>query len=62
MFDSPETVPRIFYYDAEGDADNAVSELLQTVNLQRGEVDDLTVVSKALDRKCWAAVTFNGID
>ncbi|KIX08555.1 uncharacterized protein Z518_03211 [Rhinocladiella mackenziei CBS 650.93] len=62
MFDSPETVPGIFYYDAECDADNAVCEFLQSRDRENGDIDDLTMVSKALGRKCWAAIDFNGID
>jgi salicylate hydroxylase len=37
----PETIPGVFYYDAEGDADGAVSEYLL-----EGEVDGETMVSK----------------
>ena len=62
MFDSPDSVPGIFYYDAEGDADNAVCEFLQTRDRERGDVDELTMVSKALREKWWAAFNFNGID
>jgi salicylate hydroxylase len=61
MFDSPESVPGIFYYDAEGDADNAVCEFLQERDQANGEVDELTMVSKALSKKWWSAVDFNGI-
>lgn len=61
MFDSPDSVPGIFYYDAEGDADNAVCEFLQMRDRQRGEVDGLTMVSRALSRKWWSAVEFNGV-
>jgi len=61
MFDSPDSVPGIFYYDAEGDADNAVCDFLQTRDRQLGQVDGLTMVSKALSQKWWGAVEFNGI-
>ncbi len=62
MFDSPESVPGIFYYDAEGDADNAVCEFLQARDQKNGDVDDLTMVSKALRKKWWSSLDFNGVD
>ena len=61
MFISPETVPGIFYYDAEGDADNAVCEFLQIRDRETNDVDELTMVSNALRRKIWSALDFNGI-
>ncbi|KAJ9604240.1 hypothetical protein H2200_011074 [Cladophialophora chaetospira] len=61
MFDSPESVPGIFYYDAEGDADNAVCEFLQTSDRDNGGVDGLTMVSKALSKKWWSTVDVNGL-
>ncbi|OCT45386.1 hypothetical protein CLCR_05856 [Cladophialophora carrionii] len=61
MFDSPDSVPGIFYYDAEGDADNAVCEFLQTRDRENGAVDGLTMVSRALRRKWWASLDFNGV-
>jgi len=61
MFDSPDSVPGIFYYDAEGDADNAVCDFLQTRDRENGDVDGLTMVAKSLSRKWWNAVDFNGI-
>ena len=62
MFDSPESVPCIFYYDAEGDADNAVCEFLQTRDQEAGDVDRFTMVSKALRKKWLSALDFNGIE
>ena len=62
VFDSPDSVPGIFYYDAEGDADNAVCEYLQERDREIGEVDSLTMVSKSLSRKWWSAVDYNGLD
>ncbi|KAK5265935.1 hypothetical protein LTR96_008836 [Exophiala xenobiotica] len=62
VFDSPESVPGIFYYDAEGDADNAVCEYLQERDRENGQVDSLTMVSESLSRKWWSAVDYNGID
>jgi salicylate hydroxylase len=61
MFSSPDTVPGFFYYDAEGDADNAVCEFLQERDRENGRVDKLTNVSEALRRKMWSNVDFNGI-
>ncbi|OAL37583.1 hypothetical protein AYO20_03090 [Fonsecaea nubica] len=61
MFDSPDSVPGIFYYDAEGDADNAACEFLQARDREAGKVDELTMVSDALRKKWWTAVDFNGI-
>jgi salicylate hydroxylase len=61
MFDSPDSVPGIFYYDAEGDADNAVCEFLQTRDRDNGAVDDITMVSPALRKKWWASLDFNGV-
>lgn len=60
MFNSPDSVPGIFYYDAECDADNAVCEFLQARDRENGDVDELTMVSKALRKKWWGVVDFNG--
>ncbi|KAL6248338.1 hypothetical protein RBB50_004593 [Rhinocladiella similis] len=62
VFDSPDSVPGVFYYDAEGDADNAVCEYLQERDRESGEVDSITMVGKSLSRKWWSAVDYNGID
>jgi salicylate hydroxylase len=61
MFSSIDTVPSIFYYDAEADADNAVFEFLQSRDQVNGHVDEFTMVSRELARKCWRATDFNGI-
>lgn len=37
MFDPLESVPGLFYYDVEGEADNAVYDFLQTRDRERGE-------------------------
>ncbi|KEF55788.1 uncharacterized protein A1O9_08539 [Exophiala aquamarina CBS 119918] len=61
MFSSVDTVPSIFNYDAEADADNAVLEFLQARDREHGHVDDFTMLSRNLARKCWSALDFNGI-
>jgi salicylate hydroxylase len=58
MVASAETVPGILNYDAEGDADNAVCEYLQSTT----EMDPETLVTKGLWDKWWGAVDFNGTD
>ena len=61
LFDSPDSAPGIFYYDAEGDADNAVCEFLQTRDRESGKVDALTMGSSALSKKWWDAVNYHGV-
>ena len=61
MFASIDSVPGIFMYDAECDADNAVCEFLQERDSKNGGVDDFTMVSRDLTRKCWNSLEFNGL-
>lgn len=56
MFMSPETVPGILYYDAEGDADFAVCEWLQN----NGTTDPKTLVVNELKNKWASAIWDNG--
>ena len=56
-FCNPTSVPGVFYYDAEGDADNAICEYLQG----KGEVDDLEMLSTGLKNKWMGYVTDNGL-
>jgi len=58
MFCTPDSVPGILYYDAEGDADNAVCEYLQNTT----EMDETTLVTQGLWDKWWGVVENNGID
>ena len=58
MFGGPQTVPSILYYDAEGDADFAVDEWL----MNRGDIDDKTLVSRGLKAKWWSALDDNGVE
>lgn len=51
------SVPGVFTYDAEGDADNAVCEFLQ----ERGGFDESGMVSEALKGKWWGYVDDNGM-
>ncbi|KIX96059.1 uncharacterized protein Z520_08314 [Fonsecaea multimorphosa CBS 102226] len=53
-----ETAKSIWYYDPEGDADNAVLEYL----MSRGKVDDFTQLSENLGRKWSSIVSGNGVD
>ncbi|KAK5060248.1 hypothetical protein LTR84_010133 [Exophiala bonariae] len=62
MFSSIDTLPSVFNYDAEADADNAVFEFLQARDKASGQVDAFTMVSRAVEAKCWAAIEFNGIN
>jgi salicylate hydroxylase len=57
MFCTPSSVPGILYYDAEGDADNAVCEFLQS----KTEMDERTLVTKGLWDKWWGVVDYNGM-
>ncbi|KAH0835979.1 hypothetical protein FOPE_04451 [Fonsecaea pedrosoi] len=53
-----ETAKSIWYYDAEGDADNAVLEYL----MNKGTVDGFTQMSENLSHK-WSSIVFgNGVD
>ena len=52
MFCNPASVPGILYYDAEGDADNAVCEYLQ----KKTEMDETTLVSNGLWDKWWGVI------
>lgn len=61
MFSSIDTLPSVFHYDAEADADNAVFDFLQARDKASGHVDSFTMVSRAVETKCWAAIDFNGI-
>jgi salicylate hydroxylase len=49
-FSTADSVPGIYTYDAEGDADNAVCQYLQ----DRGNVNSNTVVAKRLRDKWWS--------
>ena len=51
------SVPGVFTYDAEGDADNVVCEYLQS----RGGSDESGMVSEALKSKWWGYVSDNGL-
>lgn len=61
MFTSIDSIPSIFYYDAEADADTAVLEFLQARDKANGLIDAFTMVSPAVTKKCWQAIEFNGI-
>ncbi|KAM0251712.1 hypothetical protein ACHAQJ_008033 [Trichoderma viride] len=52
-----DTVPGVFYYDAEGDADNAVCEYL----CSKGPVDDVTMLSENLEKKWMGHIYNNGV-
>jgi salicylate hydroxylase len=52
-----ETIPHVFYYDAEWDADSAVCEYLLT----RGVVDEETMVSVRIREKWLGFVGDNGV-
>ncbi|KAH8816621.1 hypothetical protein F5884DRAFT_698138 [Xylogone sp. PMI_703] len=56
LYCSPETVPGVFNYDAEGDADNAICEYL----CSRGEVNEFEMLSENLRQKWWGYVDDNG--
>ncbi|KIX05263.1 uncharacterized protein Z518_06135 [Rhinocladiella mackenziei CBS 650.93] len=56
FYSSENTMPGLFYYDAEGDADNAVCEYLQSV----GEVDDFEMLSANLKNMWTGYVDNNG--
>ncbi|KAK5094257.1 hypothetical protein LTS08_008676 [Lithohypha guttulata] len=58
LFVSPQAVPSILYYDAEGDADFAVDEWL----MSHDDVDAKTLVSDGLRQKWWSALRDNGIE
>ena len=57
LFVSPQAVPSILYYDAEGDADFAVDEWL----MSHDDVDAKTLVSDGLRQKWWSALSDNGV-
>lgn len=52
-----DTVPGIFYYDAEGDADNAVCEYL----CSRGPIDEFQMLSENLEKKWVGYIHNNGL-
>ena len=56
MFCTPTSVPSILYYDAEGDADNAVCEYLQA----KTELDAQSLVTKGLWDKYWGYLDYSG--
>lgn len=58
MYCTPATVPGILYYDAEGDADNAVCEYLQS----KTPMDETTLVTKGLWDKWWGVMENNGLE
>lgn len=58
LFASPQTLPSIFYYDAEGDADFAVDEWLMNHN----DADEKTHVSRRLRQKWWNGIYNNGLE
>lgn len=58
MYCTPASVPGILYYDAEGDADNAVCEYLQ----KKTAMDEVTLVSKGLWDKWWGVIDNNGLE
>lgn len=51
------SVPGVFSYDAEGDADNAVCEFLQN----RADMDETGMVAESLKNKWWGYVNDNGL-
>jgi salicylate hydroxylase len=55
---TPETVPGVFFYDAEGDADSAVCEYL----CSHGEISDLEMLSLSLKDKWWGYIDDNGYE
>lgn len=55
---SSDTLPGIFYYDAEGDADAAVCEYLSS----KGPVNETEMLSENLQKKWTGYVTNNGMD
>ncbi|OAL29811.1 hypothetical protein AYO20_09004 [Fonsecaea nubica] len=55
---SPVSVPGIMYFDAEGDAENAVCEYLQETTA----MDEQTLVTKGLWDKWWGLVDNNGLE
>ncbi|OQU95937.1 FAD binding domain-containing protein [Cladophialophora immunda] len=55
---SPVSVPGIMYFDAEGDAENAVCEYLQETT----PMDEQTLVTKGLWDKWWGLVDYNGVE
>jgi salicylate hydroxylase len=56
LWDNDVSVPGIFYYDAEADADNAVSEYLQ----KTGNVSELEGLSDRFARKFYGFMSDNG--
>ena len=57
FFSMADTVPHVFYYDAEGDADNAVCEYLQ----QQGKVETFEMLSACLKDKWFGYIDDNGV-
>lgn len=57
MYCNAYTVPGIFFYDAEGEADFAVCELLQ----DKSNVDEQSFVADKLEAKWWGHVENNGL-
>ena len=57
FYSMADTLPHVFYYDAEGDADNAVCEYLQ----QQGGVDAFEMLSGRLKDKWLGYIDDNGI-
>ena len=57
-YSNPDSIPSVFYYDAEADADNAVLEYLQ----KSGEVDERSMLSNNLKQKWMGVLQDNGID
>jgi salicylate hydroxylase len=56
FYSNPESVPGIFYYDAEGDADSAVCEYL----CSKGQVNESEMLSLNLKDKWWGYMVDNG--
>jgi hypothetical protein len=57
IFCTADSVPGIYTYDAEGDADNAVCQYLQ----DRGNVNSNTIVAKRLRDKWWSWKVYEGM-
>jgi hypothetical protein len=56
MFTVADSMPGIYTYDAEGDADNAVCQYLQS----QGNVDSNTIVAKGIRDKWWSCKSLEG--
>lgn len=58
IFYNPYSLPGVYFYDAEGETDNAVLEFLQ----QKSEVNETNFLAKKLSDKWWGYVHDNGIN